>query len=85
MRTFPGKVEASKKVELAFQVSGLLVKLPVREGQNAHIERWGQSLQQENGHVFEGPLKALRVRCPGVFGFIDFFLKIVAVRVDEGG
>jgi RND family efflux transporter MFP subunit len=33
MRTFPGKVEASKKVELAFQVDGLLDKLPVREGQ----------------------------------------------------
>jgi len=32
-RTFPGKVEASKTVELAFQVSGLLVKLPVKEGQ----------------------------------------------------
>ena len=32
-RTFPGKVEASKTVELAFQVPGLLVKLPVKEGQ----------------------------------------------------
>src|SRR5947209_1900544 len=33
VRSFSGKVEASKKVELAFQVSGLLVKLPVKEGQ----------------------------------------------------
>jgi len=33
VRTFPGKVEASKTAELAFQVSGLLVKLPVKEGQ----------------------------------------------------
>lgn len=33
LRTFPGKTEAAKNVELAFQVSGLLVKLPVREGQ----------------------------------------------------
>jgi RND family efflux transporter MFP subunit len=32
VRTFPGKVEASKKVELAFQVSGVIVKLPVKEG-----------------------------------------------------
>ena len=32
VRTFPGKVEASKKVELAFQVSGLIVGLPAREG-----------------------------------------------------
>jgi RND family efflux transporter MFP subunit len=33
VRSFPGKVEASKKVELAFLVSGKLEKLPVREGQ----------------------------------------------------
>jgi RND family efflux transporter MFP subunit len=32
VRTFPGKVEASKQVELAFQVSGRLDKLPVKEG-----------------------------------------------------
>src|SRR5215813_10180816 len=33
VRTFPGQVLASRKAELAFQVSGLLVELPVREGQ----------------------------------------------------
>lgn len=32
-RAFPGIIEASKQVELAFQVTGLLVSLPVREGQ----------------------------------------------------
>jgi RND family efflux transporter MFP subunit len=32
-RTFPGRVDASKQVELTFQVPGLLVDLPVREGQ----------------------------------------------------
>ncbi|MBX3437960.1 MAG: efflux RND transporter periplasmic adaptor subunit [Planctomycetaceae bacterium] len=32
IRTFPGTVEASRRVELAFQVSGLLVSLPVKEG-----------------------------------------------------
>jgi membrane fusion protein, multidrug efflux system len=31
--TFPGKVDASRQVELAFQVPGVLVNLPVREGQ----------------------------------------------------
>lgn len=31
-RTFPGTVEASKRVELAFQVPGVLVNLPVKEG-----------------------------------------------------
>src|SRR5215468_5813094 len=34
VRSFPGKVEGSKSVELAFQVPGLLVKLPVKEGQS---------------------------------------------------
>src|SRR5262245_41650074 len=33
LRAFPGKAEASKNVTLAFQVPGLLVKLPVKEGQ----------------------------------------------------
>jgi len=32
-RIFPGKVDAAKRVELAFQVPGLLVKLSAREGQ----------------------------------------------------
>lgn len=32
-RAFPGKAEASRRAELAFQVPGLLVELPVREGQ----------------------------------------------------
>jgi multidrug efflux system membrane fusion protein len=31
-RTFPGVVEASRRVELAFQVPGILVSLPVKEG-----------------------------------------------------
>jgi len=34
VRSFPGKVEASKQVELAFQVPGRLAELPVREGQS---------------------------------------------------
>jgi multidrug efflux pump subunit AcrA (membrane-fusion protein) len=31
-RSFPGRVEATKRVELAFQVPGLLVDIPVTEG-----------------------------------------------------
>jgi multidrug efflux system membrane fusion protein len=34
VRSFPGRVEGSKSVELAFQVSGVLISLPVKEGQN---------------------------------------------------
>lgn len=33
-RILPGTVEASRRVELAFQVSGILAELPVREGQS---------------------------------------------------
>jgi membrane fusion protein, multidrug efflux system len=33
VRMFPGTVEAAKRVELAFQVPGVIVKLPVKEGQ----------------------------------------------------
>jgi RND family efflux transporter MFP subunit len=33
-RSFPGRVEGSKSVELAFQVSGVLIHLPVKEGQS---------------------------------------------------
>jgi RND family efflux transporter MFP subunit len=33
VRVFPGKVEASKSAELSFQVPGLVVSLPVKEGQ----------------------------------------------------
>jgi multidrug efflux system membrane fusion protein len=35
VRSFPGRVEASKMVDLAFQVSGVLVRLPFREGERA--------------------------------------------------
>lgn len=47
-RTFPGKVEASQRVELAFQVSGLLVEFPVKEGQRvAKGDVIGQIRQDE--------------------------------------
>ena len=32
-RSFPGTVEASRRVELAFRVPGLLAELPIKEGQ----------------------------------------------------
>jgi RND family efflux transporter MFP subunit len=34
VRSFPGKVDASRRVDLAFQVPGVLINLPVKEGQN---------------------------------------------------
>ncbi|MBV8270234.1 MAG: biotin/lipoyl-binding protein [Planctomycetaceae bacterium] len=57
MRSFPGKVEASKKVELAFRVPGLLVKLPVREGQS--IAK-GEVIAQLRQDEFQARLKALQ-------------------------
>ncbi len=57
MRSFPGKAEASKRVELAFQVPGLLVKFPVREGQNvAKGELIGQLREEE----YRARLKSLQ-------------------------
>lgn len=57
IRSFPGKVEASRRVELAFQVPGILVKLPVKEGQKvAKDELIGQLRQDE----FQARLKSLQ-------------------------
>jgi multidrug efflux pump subunit AcrB len=59
VRSFPGKVEASKKVELAFQVPGLLAKLPVKEGQSVAK---GEVIAQLRQDEFQARLKALRGR-----------------------
>src|SRR5262245_1260207 len=57
VRSFPGKVEASKKAELAFQVPGLLVQLPVKEGQRVAK---GDVLAQLRPDEFKARLKALQ-------------------------
>jgi membrane fusion protein, multidrug efflux system len=57
VRTFPGRVEASNKVELAFQVSGLLVSLPVREGQKVTANEVIAQLRQDE---FQARLRALQ-------------------------
>jgi RND family efflux transporter MFP subunit len=56
-RTFPGKVEASRKAELAFQVPGLLVQLPVKEGQRVAK---GDVIAQLRPDEFQARLKALQ-------------------------
>ena len=56
LRTFPGKVEASKQVELTFQVPGLLISLPVREGQKVSQNEVIAQLRQED---FQARLAAL--------------------------
>ncbi len=56
-RIFPGRVEAAKQVELTFQVPGLLVNLPVREGQKVNE---GDLIAQLRRDEFEARLGALR-------------------------
>lgn len=56
-RVFPGRVEASKQVELTFQVSGLLVSLPVREGQKVAP---GEVIAQLRPDEFQARLDALQ-------------------------
>src|SRR5260370_23864355 len=54
VRTFPGRVEASKRVDLAFQVPGLLIKLPVKEGQKVAK---GELIAQLRQDEFQARLK----------------------------
>ena len=67
--SFPGKVEASRRVELAFQVPGLLVKLPVKEGQRVAkgevIAQLGQDEFQARLHFAAGPARSGRAALVG--------------------
>jgi RND family efflux transporter MFP subunit len=53
-RRFPGRVRASKRVELAFQVGGPLIELPVEEGQE--VEE-GQLIARIDPRDFESNLR----------------------------
>ena len=53
-RSFSGKVEAGKSVDLAFQVPGLLIKEPGKEGENVAK---GQVIAQLRQDEFEARLK----------------------------
>ena len=54
-RLLPGTVEASRRVELAFQVPGILAKLPAREGQNVAK---GELIAQLRQDEFQAQLKS---------------------------
>ena len=56
-RAFPGVVEASRRVELAFRVPGLVVALPVREGQAVKA---GEVIGELRKDEFKARLDALR-------------------------
>jgi RND family efflux transporter MFP subunit len=57
VRSFSGKVEASKRAELAFRVSGLLVKLQAKEGQKVAK---GEVIAQLRQDEFQARLKDLQ-------------------------
>jgi RND family efflux transporter MFP subunit len=57
VRSFPGMVEASRRVELAFQVPGLLVKFPVKEGQKVEKD---EVIGQLRPDEFQARLTALQ-------------------------
>jgi RND family efflux transporter MFP subunit len=57
VRVFPGKVEASRKAELAFPVPGLLIRFPVKEGQRV---KKGEIIAQLRQDEFEARLKSLQ-------------------------
>jgi multidrug efflux pump subunit AcrA (membrane-fusion protein) len=59
VRSFPGKVEASKTVELAFLVSGLLVKLSIKEGQRVVK---GEVIAQLRQDEFQAQMRILESR-----------------------
>jgi len=56
-RTFPGRVEASRRVELAFQVPGVIAQLPVKEGQRVAK---GDLIAQLRQDEFQARLDALQ-------------------------
>jgi len=54
-RSFPGKVEAAKRVDLAFQVPGLVVRQPGKEGNSVAK---GEMIAQLRQDEFEARLKS---------------------------
>ncbi len=59
IRIFPGKVEAARRVELAFRVNGLLVQLPVKEGDRV---KEGELIAQLRQDEFAARLKTLQAQ-----------------------
>ena len=57
VRAFSGKAEASKKAVLSFQVPGVLVQLPVKEGQKVAE---GEMLAQLRQDEFQARLRAMQ-------------------------
>jgi len=59
VRSFAGRVEASKNADLAFQVSGVLISLPIREGERAAK---GTTIAQLRQDEFQARLKTVQAQ-----------------------
>ena len=59
VRSFAGRVEASKMADLAFQVSGVLMSLPIREGERAAK---GATIAQLRQDEFQARLKTVQAQ-----------------------
>jgi RND family efflux transporter MFP subunit len=59
VRSFAGRVEASKTADLAFQVSGVLMSLPIREGERAAK---GATVAQLRQDEFQARLKTVQAQ-----------------------
>lgn len=70
-RTFPGKVEASRKVELAFQVPGVIVELPIKEGQKVVK---GDVIAQLRQDEFKARLDGLKAQLDKAQAVLDSLL-----------
>src|SRR5271169_7169916 len=57
VRSFAGRVEASRTADLAFQVSGVLISLPIREGERAAK---GTTIAQLRQDEFQARLKTVQ-------------------------
>ena len=57
--TYPGKVKATQEADLAFQVSGRLIKLPIKKGQ---VVKKGDLIARLDPHDFQSKLAAEKAR-----------------------
>lgn len=70
-RAFPGRVDAANRVQLAFQVPGLLTSLPVREGQTVAE---GDVIAQLREDEFQARLTALQGQLDQARGALNALL-----------
>ncbi|WP_043810798.1 efflux RND transporter periplasmic adaptor subunit [Desulfomicrobium baculatum] len=85
-RSFPGTVRAARRAELAFQVSGTLIRLPVGEGQEV---REGDVLAQLEQRDFETGLRSAQGQYGNVRAALESakseYERILRIRKQDPG